>query len=468
MNIAPVGKIYYPSWGEQVEPREYKRFISKIVAIALAIITRIFRIESYRFLHVLPEEGGHKDLLTEHAPKIGKYADAKLHLAKSADEAFVWKKKLIQAAEESIELSANFAGGSEFREVLTLVDQKMQTNDHIKLHMIVSSDLLEKKDLSRIEDLKKQYGLRVNILVTNRHYKLGFGIHSEENHVKVLIVDGKYFVSGGTGIHPRMCNSRPITVAKEEASAAKLLELSHNDADIVGESRDVSHTLRDQFFNLYRLWEIRTDNKMHKSRYFPLVREPGKLTIDNTLKVRMKVMVSGPEHRGNNAIKRHYEKRILKTQKRLQLANWFFCPSKRVQNALKLAKNNNPRLERVLIQNGIAKKSTLGRKVLAYVGRGHFHLVDTVYEHITPDQIFHKKIATFDNTHVILGSYNHGRKSARYDHELCFTIKSKNMTKKVITLLAQDKREGLKVQAPPSTLEKLRAYITKKALINLL
>ncbi len=421
-----------------------------IGAVGFVAIAKVIsdHVSQKQFLRQLPEEGSHHAKLPADAAKTGKYYEASIRLTEKADCGLEWKKALIESAQESIELSVNFAGGTVYREVLALIDKKMTQNERVKTHMIASVDLLESADKEALARMQEKFGDRLQVLVTDRHYKIGFDFHSEENHVKMLVVDGKYFVAGGTGIHPRLSREvhDPENDVERPTAAARLLDPSSKDADIVGESKDIAQAMRDQFFNLYRLWEARTTSTIHDSRYFELKGPAGhcqKFIEDEGLlkKVRMKFLVGGPEHRGNNAIVNQYAKRISKATSEIRIANWMFCPTKKLRQALM----NNEKAKRIAYLNGIGNTFSIGRLSQTHSGRGHYHLVDKVYEYRGHRQIYHKKVATFDKSHMIIGSFNLGKKSAKFDHEIAFVIKDKEITNLCRNRLKDDRLQSKKV-----------------------
>lgn len=367
----------------------------------------------------------------EGASRPGKYTKADIRLTKSADETLAWKKELISQAEASIEISGNYAGGTDFREVLDLIDTRMKQKERLKTHLLVSLPLLEDEDKAAIEKLKQAYGTRFEVLITDAsfHFDVGSMPYSEENHVKMVVVDGKYFVAGGSGIHPRLCHEKIDKNGPKEnpTMAAKFLEPTSRDTDIVGESSKIAEGMRHEFFNLWRLWETRTLDNEPKSRYFALTGAKGHSekfsNADGLYKnVRLKYLVGGPEHRGNNAIVTAYAKRIRKAKEKIGLASLLFNPSKKIQKALQEARQNNPEMKMTAYLNGRCD-STFLRQLLLLAAKRHYHLMDVVYEYEQPDQLYHKKVATFDKSHMIIGSFNLGKKSAKFDHEIAFVIK---------------------------------------------
>jgi phosphatidylserine/phosphatidylglycerophosphate/cardiolipin synthase-like enzyme len=440
--------------------------------IGIAAVAKIIYdfVTKNQFLRALPSPTH----TSEH--KVGKYYHAKTIVTDTADAGFEWKKKLINAARESIELSANFAGGSSFREILSLIDAKMSKNAKVKTHLIISIDLLEAADSEALTKLQQKFPDRFSLLSLDRYYKVGFDLHSEENHMKMLLVDGKYFVAGGTSIHPRFCheNYEPEHDNETPTLAARLLEGASRDSDAVGQSVELCSAMRNQFFKLYRLWEIRsTSNDRVPSRFYPLKGEKCHIAGFSALEtVRMKFIVSGPEHRGNNAIVKEYEKRILHAKNEVRLGTNRFCPSKKIRNALLDVKSKNPAFRRIAYVNGMGAGFTVGsaRSVQIHAGRAHYHLVDKVYEYAKEHQFYHKKVASFDDTHMIIGSYNLGRKSTRYDHEMIFVIKNKKITNECRETLKEDGRRSTKITAKTSReltiFERLFSWIIHKTTEN--
>ncbi len=403
-----------------------------------------------RLLYQLPAEGAHKT--PESAAKLGKYTEANLRLTENADESRDWKLKMIDAAEESIELSCNFAGGELFRDALSRVEKKLIDKGHFKAHILVShDDILEQDDRELLKRLAASYPGRFEYLISDRHRKLGLSIHTEENHMKMLIVDGKYFVSGGTGLCAQFCRDSHIPQDGEKTDG--LIPPAAKDTDLVGESTKVAELMRDQFFKLYRLWEIRTFQHDASSRYFALTQQKGvcpdfhkeeRLYKD----VRLKYIVGGPEHGTQNPIVREYEKRIDRAKEEIRLANWKFCPTSRIQQAFQRARANNIKVKAHL--NGMANAYSLGRYYLTHASRAFYYLVDKVYEYTGDHQLYHKKVTIFDSSHLIIGSFNFNKKSAKYDHEGIFVVKSADLTRACKLDLKEDKKRSVAVTSSHS------------------
>lgn len=90
---------------------------------------------------LLPSEALPKNYPAD-TPYLGQSSKVNLRLAQHVTEGLEWKKMLIQSAEKSIELSPNFAGGKDFRQVLKLIQIQMRLKPDLKVHLLCSFDLL--------------------------------------------------------------------------------------------------------------------------------------------------------------------------------------------------------------------------------------------------------------------------------------------------------------------------------------
>jgi len=438
-----VKKIYYPEFGEKTavgEEDTWKK-IGKISLIIIGIITLpvgvgILLLVAAHYIDTRknPDQKSPSPVATQ-PHGLGSYYQTNVRLTQTTDESLKWKKKLIESAQESIELSGNYGGGSYFRETMKLIEERMKLREELKTHLMFSTDLLEKSDLEELKRLKGLFGERFQYLVTDRTIRFNLPISCEENHVKLLVVDGKYFVGGGTGIHPQLAREEYNKAEDREkpAAAASVLDETARDMDIVCEGKELAQVCRKQFFNLYNIYEKQTGDKNSPNRLFALTgnsgtcqaftEEPG--LLEN---VRIKFVVSGPEHRGASAITAQYVKRIQKTKGDIHLANWMLNPCPDIRQALDKARSEGKKV--VMLSNGLPGNPIAGRLPLVFLNRGNYVHADKVYEFQVPKQNFHKKVGTFGDSHMIIGSYNLGKKSANDDHEVVWVIKDKRVTER--------------------------------------
>jgi len=464
-SVTRKGTTYYPSFGEKIrgpKPPHWIKVASKvclIVACCLSVVGAIpllfyslWKLSAkYRLKRSLPESM-RKQIPPEGTPQVGRYYETRLLVAKTADEGYQWKKKLIHSAETSIELSANYAGGKEFRKILHLIEQRLQEKPSLKAHLLVNPELLEPEDKHMLKELQDRYQGRFLFLIHSPHVHFEGGIHTEENHVKMLVVDEKYFVTGGTSIHPRLASETQgdrSDVKAPRARTARALDLSSRDNDIVGESENISKVMRRQFYSLFQVCEMHVQNKPVEERFVPF--EGTKGICDEFQKspfferVRMKVIVGGPEHRLDNPITRQYVTRIQKAKESIILANMQFYPHEKIRKALEQKKQTGVPI--TLLTGGASDTSCIGRCLQVWRSRVQYHLPDSVYEYQVPKQIFHKKIAVFDTRHTVIGSYNLGRKSSLYDHEMICVIKDERVTTAFQEVLIEDKKRSREVRS---------------------
>ncbi|MDR3623993.1 MAG: phosphatidylserine/phosphatidylglycerophosphate/cardiolipin synthase family protein [Chlamydiales bacterium] len=383
------------------------------------------------------------------APKLGAYSKADLILSNHVADIFKWKKELIKSAQSSIELSANFAGGRDFREVLDLIQERMKAFPNLRVHIILSKDLLIKTDLEYLDVLKKEHPVNFHYLITDRILVAEPGIGTEENHVKMLVVDGKYFATGGSGIHEKLTREEVPSnhVWEEQSLGAKVLDNASRDTDVVG-CGEVARTMRNQFFNLYRIWECRTGGNEVESRYFPdnegiasrcaLFHEAKDLITNSSIKF----IVGGPEHRKKNPISIEIADLISKAQTEVKIANLLFNPDKHIKNALEVCKSK--KIPVVGHFNGTGGDSSFTHHVYAMPGRLNYHLLTKAFE-TEEDRLYHRKVVTLDRKYTLVGSYNLGTKSSQYDYEGMCVIDDLRVAAIMNTALDRDKERSIEV-----------------------
>ena len=389
---------------------------------------------------------------TATSARLGKYEKADVRISDVADDSFQWKIELIKSAEESIELTPNFAGGIYFQQILDAIDARMSEKPQLRTHLLIREDYLENEDILRLESLQKKYQERFCWLSNSRIYHLVPTIHSEENHVKLLIVDGRYFIIGGTGIHEQLSReeSTPDQKITGTVFGTMLLQKGSRDVDTIAKSDKIGALLRNEFFKLYQIWETRWKNSPTQSRFFPIKSEVNSFCYkfedeqDGKLirQVSTKILVSGPEHGENrNPITLEYIKRIEKAKQKIQIANFILDPIPSIYMALKQARKKKS-LQIIGYTSG-DKYLPIRLKIPTTMrARGNYTYFDKVHEYDVESQWYHKKTALFDNTHFICGSYNLGKKSCANDHEIVVVIKDERIAELYKKTLQLDKKRS--------------------------
>lgn len=377
------------------------------------------------------------------APKLGEYSKADLRVSNHVTESFEWKKQLIASAKSSIELSANFAGGESFREVLLLIESRMDKYSELKTHILVSDDLLEKLDKEELKRLDEKFAGRFNYLITGRVITSEPFYLTEENHLKTLIVDGQYCSDGGSGIHPRMVREQCIDQESDpnETFPAKLLAKSFRDTDVFGYG-EIAKTKRNQFFNLYHIWERRMRGKA-EHRYFEVKGEKGVCELFHQPEGLIKdctisYIVSGPEHRKKNPITREIASLIKNAKTSFTVASFLFNPGKKLRNAFIKAKKKNENLKVVGYVNGTPKGCRIDHWAFTQQNRPNYDLLDTVHECQRKDVLYHKKVFVVDDEICLLGSSNVSRKSEDCDNEAMIKVISREFVQEINKGLEED------------------------------
>jgi len=389
------------------------------------------RVHSHRY-EVTPVS---KQIVDQHSPALGKYSRADVKVIDNAAECFEIKKALLRLAKTSIEWSFNFAGGRDFREVMSIIRKRMDEHPQLRVHLILSEDLLTKQDRLLLQELERHQ--RFAYLITQRLYSTEPFPHSEENHVKLLLVDGQHFILGGSGVHSRMTavDSPLGPPESDETFSAKLLHRAVRDTDLAG-SGPMAETMRQQFFALYQTWENRTHN-VDINRFFPLEESVSQLeqcSLPAALEgfgyiknVKIKLFVGGPEHRLKNPITEEVAKRIRKATSEIRLASLCINPTKPIREALKGQRG------RVVVIGYTGHTFPL-----SFASWACYNLFDKIFEHHSLGIMYHRKIDTFDGKLVVVGSYNLGAKSGDCDDEIICTMKDERVAQVVNCSLVAD------------------------------
>lgn len=379
-------------------------------------------------------------------PKPGIKAYADVLVLNSVADIFSWKQRLIQTATQSIEWSFNYAGGAPFRLCLDLISAQMNKNLSLKVHLILSDDLLTKNDKLALRQIKRNFVDRFHALVTVRDTKLMEEFRFEENHVKVLVVDGKYFSFGGAGVQNQMVRETFNGNETEDLPfGAKVMDACFRDTEILGRSfaeNNIAETMRGQFFSLYRIWSQRMHRalKGEEGLYFPLDSLKGECLEfqkckEIILNTEMRLLLGGPEHAGKNPISQSLVSHFQNAKKVIRIANLLFNPSRKTLEAFK-----GSQAEKIGYFNSTAENHSSARFAFANLTRQHYYLFSKIHEYSAPNQLYHKKVVVIDDKISYVGSYNFGKKSDRCDYELMGVFEDERVAAALQEGLDQDEK----------------------------
>lgn len=362
----------------------------------------------------------------------------KVSFLSSGQQTIEAKFKLMEEAKQSIELSANFAAGPQLDKLLDLAEQKLKIEPGIKLHFILSSVLISIKQKKRIKQLNKTYRGQCQILTTGIHPNFHRDKASTtENHAKILVVDEKLAVIGDSGFEDFYAqNGYEVSIfpPKRDLLKRKFLGFATNSCDLLIQGPLVKQ-MREEYFRLHYIWEARSRKSARKTppaRYFPLDEN---LPIANLPEMSL-VKVEKLQFFGSdpdcpfNPITDEYVRLINAAEKTIHIANMEFSPSQKIKDALKKAEKRHVNI--TLFTNSGGACAPLSQLLFCPANRMNYGLANQVYEFYVKNILLHQKTMVVDGKRWIVGSYNCGPKSARFDYESAVSGQSTEIGKAIL------------------------------------
>lgn len=371
--------------------------------------------------------------------------DNSLLLTKNSQESMEWKFRFIDIAKQSIELSPNFCGGSEFEHFLTKLAARMREVNDLKVHIILSESFIDKKNIKNLEIFKKEFGQRFDYLMTDVRLTLSPCLGSFENHEKMMIVDGRYVILGGSGIKDTMATPGDKAPEQTENTSLKdhFVATAFRDTDVIVEGT-ISQDCRSHFFALYQEWEARLIKQETVNRFFPIEKlNEGYCQIFHDApqlvkNVKAKVLFTQPAHPENdNPISKKIAKIIRNAKQNIKISQMTFNPNRIIKKALEdvISKESS---HITLITNGLNENSPFACRMFVQANRSNYNLAHSVFEFKIPHTLYHKKITTVDNTYTVIGSFNYTFKSQFFDNEVALVVDSTEFTAQVNQHLYED------------------------------
>lgn len=381
-------------------------------------------------------------------------------------ESFEWKKELVKSAKHIIEISGSFCGGRAFREILTIMDEKLSINRELQIRIISSFSLLQTADLEKIKELREKYPKNFHVLIIPIIFVTNPGFSDSENHVKLLVADEEYFIVGGSNLQESMLSKGDgSTIFSENRDLFEKLSGSQwRDMDMVAKG-SAAKTLRLEFYKLWAKWAYLSKNEDELINYYVKLDvhdawidafERSAKKVDN---VDLKVIPSSPQWAENGIIKEYVKilDQAIEEQADIEIANLIFYPPQEILDKLKEAIKQGCRV--TIISTNLQEHSPPSSSFAFAANRhGFINLLESaqkefveenlkIYEYNVPDGIYHKKILVMGNDISIFGSTNLGMRSYRYDDELSIVIKSKEVADQVKNILEKDKTYSKKLTA---------------------
>src|SRR5262245_55381987 len=108
-------------------------------------------------------------------------------------EMLKWDLDFVAEAQESIDISAVYMGGSVARELLAAIEKRLQEVPTLQVYILASPSLLEEPDWIMINHLRTSYPSNFHMEFTASVAVMWPDITGIDNHAKCFIVDEKYF-----------------------------------------------------------------------------------------------------------------------------------------------------------------------------------------------------------------------------------------------------------------------------------
>lgn len=395
-------------------------------------------------------------------------------------EMFHWDLAFLREAKESVEILACFLGGDTAQELLIVIENRLQENEGLQVFLLSSPVLIGSEEWNMIKRIQNSYPKNFHIEFTTQVIKLLPDLTSIDNHVKMFVVDEKYFSTGGTNLEQAHCSDGSFTPVKEEKrnpAIANFLPAGMRDQDIVGKG-EIAKEFRLIFHQLFSLWEnynktfILEKNPSsfsENNHYFPIKKQAEVRDFDfspHQCKVassQIKIVLGGP-HQDENSVTKEYVRLIKNAQEEIIIEQLYFFPSNKIFKALLEAVNRGVKL--ILISNGLTEISPASTKLFCWANRinyvpmfygATFHFWEeacvrtkppkktSIYEYHVQDVLLHKKMMLIDKQIFVLGSYNFGFKSAYGDYEMIVIIDSKTTAEEAFKIHLKDLTRSVKI-----------------------
>jgi len=416
---------------------------------------RIQLAEKVEQLGLSPEE--------HQAPPLETYVENSVFMTQNSRETAQWKLDLIDHAEQSIELSGNFCGGPIFCEALDRIEKRLREVPALKVHIISNDDLLESPEVEKMKQLAAEFPERFNYIIIGDRFEWSNTLKYTEMHIKAFVVDEKYFVIGGSGMHQELCTDIPDTGENRNCFLAFFPKASRDmDAVAVGPT---AKTLRLVFFKMYALWEGMCTGKEVENHFFP-VDEEGPIAafegVDNhpsLVNAPMKLTLTSPDDPINKGTL-EYISLIHKAKRNVTLAQLFLNPAPELMQALERAAE---KVHLKVITSGNNPDDPLSNIFFALPTFAHYYPLSVkaearhlsleelrdedltaaeIWEYHVANSWFHKKILRVDDDITVCGSWNCGQKSIVSDYEILLTIKSPEIAQQTDRVLEEDTRRS--------------------------
>ncbi len=370
-------------------------------------------------------------------------------ITKDSQESLYWKKKLIQSALHSIELSGSYCGGEVFDEFILLIEERLHNLPELDVYILSVSDMITLKNRKNIQRLKEKFSQRFHYRETKRRVEFFPRFKICENHEKILVVDEKYYMCGGSNVTDE--SFREIEEIRKITSPIlidRFIGSGMRDMDVLA-SGPLARNLRIEFYQLWAKW--------NRSEYIPPKIASKKCSIPEfdinnprlISNVEMIFISGNPEMKESNKCVKMMHDLFECSLHTIFVANMVFDEKGLIAGLQKASKRN---VQITVITNGNRYKDTsMGKRFIGMANRNNYPLflqtITKFYEYSESGHIYHKKVTIIDDEITVVGSMNISSKSASCDDESMLVIYSKEVALEVRGILNEDIDRSIEVTA---------------------
>ncbi|MFT4553203.1 MAG: hypothetical protein ACI9S8_001839 [Chlamydiales bacterium] len=386
----------------------------------------------------------------------GEFVGNKVLVTENVKETVMWQEKLVRSAKHSIELSGCYCGGEIFTKFLGIFKELLNKNPDLQIRIISHRDLLTSDNWRALKEIQESYGERFFFLETSRRFQFLPNFRVLDNHTKMLVVDEKYLVTGGSGIFQALSKTKEeLDEVSHQSLLDRLMGKGARDMDAVV-SGPIAQTVRQEFYHLLAKWDSLMGNPLSEKALQP-VHFTNKELLENRAKIEelenetervaadaeLAFVCGSPEQGEENGCVRVLKKYMASAEKSIYVGNMVLNESELIAQ---LALKGSEGLEVNVISNGFKEDRTFSKRMLTIRNRLNYPvLVENgvnIFEYTVPAHLYHKKVAVFDKKVTILGSFNISAKSKDCDDESLLIIDSEKIAQQTIDILKEDIRSS--------------------------
>lgn len=406
-----------------------------------------------------------------------------VHLTKDSDETQDWKIRLIQEAKLSLEISTGFCLGTVFEDLLSAVHTKLIENREIKIDLLLfqAMDFIKEEHFQFLDSLQSEYSDQFSYYTSEASglIRQGDKAYVTENHTKLMIVDEKYVLLGGTNLVDQLSTTDVNKYPRPDAMGSEFLPGASSDMDTVIRG-PVAKKLRKEYFQMVALFKsgesLDDDAGEFQGRetgYYSIP-ETGQAEIDSFENnpetvhgVKVFGILTGPRMQ-LHTIGNIYVDLFQDAFSSIHIGNMYLFPRECIFNALINAINRDVLV--TLVTNGVHEESSLSNSTKSTYGHlnrlNYLTLMSGqsyrywdlftakaatqknvgIYELNLKNVLYHKKVMTVDDRYTVVGSYNLGMKSEDADYEVAVVIDSPETSMQMQKILMKDQMNSNNIQ----------------------